>query len=54
MAAWEAPDPARPPVAALSERVELIVVAQAGAWAQVRGANGWTGWVDGRLLVPRR
>ena len=54
MAAWEAPDPARPPAAALSERVELIVVAQAGAWAQVRGANGWTGWVDGRLLVPRR
>jgi len=29
-------------------------VAQGGAWAQVRGLNGWTGWVDGRLLVPRR
>ena len=53
MAAWGAPDPSRPPVAMLSERVELIVVAQAGAWAQVRGINGWTGWVDGRLLVPR-
>ena len=53
MAAWGAPDPSRPPVAMLSERVELIVVAQAGAWAQVRGINGWTGWVDGRLLVPQ-
>jgi len=52
--AWDAPDPARPPVARLSERVELIALARAGAWAQVRGGNGWTGWVDGRLLVPRR
>jgi RsiW-degrading membrane proteinase PrsW (M82 family) len=54
IAAWEVPDPARPPIAMLPERVELIVLAQAGAWAQVRGANGWTGWVDGRLLVQRR
>jgi hypothetical protein len=52
--AWDAPDPARPPVVRLSERVELVVVSRAGAWAQVRGGNGWTGWVDGRLLVPRR
>jgi RsiW-degrading membrane proteinase PrsW (M82 family) len=51
MAAWDAPDPARQPVAWLAERVELVVLAQAGAWAQVRGVNGWTGWVDGRLLV---
>ncbi|MFI5259036.1 MAG: PrsW family glutamic-type intramembrane protease [Candidatus Limnocylindrales bacterium] len=54
MAAWDYPDPRRPPVAMLSERVELIVVGQAGAWAQVRGVNGWTGWVDGRLLIARR
>ncbi|HEY1167761.1 MAG TPA: PrsW family glutamic-type intramembrane protease [Candidatus Limnocylindrales bacterium] len=54
MAAWDVPDPARPPVARLSEHVELVIVAQGGAWAQVRGLNGWTGWVDGRLLVPRR
>jgi len=53
MPAWDAPDPARRPVAHLSERVELVFMAQAGAWAQVRGVNGWTGWVDGRLLVPR-
>jgi RsiW-degrading membrane proteinase PrsW (M82 family) len=52
--AWAAPDPSRPPVATLSERVELVVVAREGAWAQVRGVNGWTGWVDGRLIVERR
>jgi hypothetical protein len=49
--AWDAPDPSRPPVAMLSERVELVVVAWAGAWAQVRGVNGWTGWVDGRRII---
>ena len=52
--AWQAPDPTRQPLAVLSERVELVVVSRAGAWAQVRGVNGWTGWVDGRLLVERR
>lgn len=52
--AWQAPDPARRPVAVLAERVELVVVSRAGAWAQVRGVNGWSGWVDGRLLVERR
>ena len=49
-----APAPARQPVALLSERVELVVLSRAGAWAQVRGVNGWTGWVDGRLIVERR
>jgi len=52
--AWDAPDPARQPVALLSERVELVVIARAGAWAQVRGVNGWTGWVDGRRILERR
>ena len=51
MAAWDAPVSARPPVARLSERVELLVTARVGAWAQVRASNGWSGWVDGRLLV---
>ena len=52
--AWDAPEPARQPVAILSERVELVVLSRAGAWAQVRGVNGWTGWVDGRRIVERR
>lgn len=52
--AWDAPEPALQPVAILSERVELVVLSRAGAWAQVRGVNGWTGWVDGRRIVERR
>ena len=53
MAAWGAPDPSRPPVAMLPPWLELAVEAIAGEWAQVRAANGWRGWVDGRLLLPR-
>jgi RsiW-degrading membrane proteinase PrsW (M82 family) len=54
MAAWLAPDGARLPVVVLPERAELLVEARSGPWARVRAANGWTGWVDGRLLVNRR
>jgi SH3-like domain-containing protein len=52
MAAWSAPDPSQPPVAMLPPWLELAVEAKAGEWAQVRAANGWRGWVDGRLLLP--
>ena len=52
MAAWETPDGSRPPIAQLPAYVELVVEANAGAWAQVRASNGWRGWVDGRLLTP--
>jgi len=51
--AWASPDPTRPPVAVLPPWLELAVEAQAGDWAQVRAANGWRCWVDGRLLLPR-
>jgi hypothetical protein len=53
MPAWHDPDPTVEPVATLAGGVELRVVAETGAWARVVGANGWEGWVDGRLLVPR-
>ena len=53
MAAWNAPDPSRPPMLNLPERLELVVETRAGAWAQVRAVNGWRGWVDGRRLVDR-
>jgi hypothetical protein len=53
MAAWAAPDPSRPPVVNLSERLELVVESRAGAWALVRAVNGWRGWVDGRRLIDR-
>lgn len=51
--AWVHPDPDEEPAAQLAAGVELRVVAESGAWANVVAANGWTGWVDGRLLRPR-
>jgi hypothetical protein len=37
----------------LGGRLELVVVERAGDWARVVAVNGWSGWVDGRRLVPR-
>lgn len=51
MAAWDAPDPSRPQMVTLAGGVQLSIVEERGAWAHVMGSNGWTGWVDGRLLV---
>ncbi|MEW6058639.1 MAG: SH3 domain-containing protein [Actinomycetota bacterium] len=51
MQAWAAPDPASSVVARLDPGLELRVDEVAGAWARVTASNGWTGWVDGRLLV---
>jgi hypothetical protein len=53
MPAWAEPDAGAEPVASLDGGVELRVVAESGAWARVVGANGWEGWVDGRLLQAR-
>jgi len=51
--AWAAPDPTKEVVANLPAGTELIVVENLGAWAHVIARNGgWSGWVDGRLLVP--
>ena len=52
-AAWPAPDPSLPPIVTLGGRLELVVAERAGDWARVVAVNGWTGWVDGRRLVPR-
>ncbi len=54
MAAWPTPDGSRLPAVVLPERLQLVVEARSGAWAEVRAANGWRGWVDGRLLADRR
>ena len=51
MAAWSAPDPSQAAVAQLAPGVQLRLLEERGAWAHVMGSNGWTGWVDGRLLV---
>ncbi|MFJ9904636.1 hypothetical protein ACIRVK_17365 [Streptomyces sp. NPDC101152] len=50
MPAWEAPDPARPTVP-LDPLLPVQLVERRGEWARVLCANGWSAWVDGRLLV---
>jgi hypothetical protein len=54
MAAWDYPDPSRPPRVVLSAGLDLVVDGVAGEWALVRAVNGWRGWVDGRRLSTRR
>jgi hypothetical protein len=54
MAAWPTPDGSRLPAVVLPERLQLVVEVRSGAWAEVRAANGWRGWVDGRLLADPR
>lgn len=44
------PDAAQPVSANLAAGVELQILQQSGDWAYVMGGNGWTGWVDVRLL----
>lgn len=53
MAAYAAPDPSLSAVVTLDGRLPLIVAERAGDWARVEADTGWTGWVDGRRLVPR-
>lgn len=50
MDAWSEPEATSPPTADLEPRIAMQLLGTAGAWAQVRGENGWEGWVDGRLL----
>jgi protease PrsW len=50
LAAWPSPDPAGASTP-LAGGLPLEVVARVADWAQVRAANGWTGWVDARRLV---
>ncbi|MGW6009486.1 hypothetical protein [Streptomyces sp. NPDC055210] len=48
--AWDAPDPARPTVP-LDALLPVRLVERRGDWGHVLCANGWSAWVDGRLLV---
>ncbi|MCH0566612.1 hypothetical protein [Streptomyces sp. MUM 2J] len=50
MPAWEAPDPARPTVS-LDPLLPVQLTERRGDWGHVLCANGWSAWVDGRLLV---
>jgi hypothetical protein len=51
MQAWAAPDPAGAVIATLGGHLPVQVTEVRGAWAHVLCSNGWTGWVDDRLLV---
>lgn len=50
--AYEAPGNATT-VARLDPGLEVEVIERTGDWTHVRCSNGWTTWVDGRLLVDR-
>ncbi|MFD0379877.1 hypothetical protein [Streptomyces sp. NPDC059525] len=48
--AWEAPDVARP-TAPLDPFLPVQLLSRRGEWTEILCANGWSAWVDGRLLV---
>jgi hypothetical protein len=48
--AWETPDATRP-TAALDALLPVQLVDRRGDWGRILCSNGWSGWVDGRLLV---
>ena len=48
--AWGAPDPSGPVVANLAPGLPIQVTEVRGAWARVICSNGWTGWIDGRII----
>jgi len=47
------PDPAATPNVRLNAVLELKLVERVGDWAHVEASNGWTGWVDARMLVDQ-
>lgn len=51
LAAWEAPDVSRPTVP-LDALLPVQLLERRGDWARIVCCNGWSAWVDGRLLVP--
>ncbi|MET9514458.1 hypothetical protein [Streptomyces sp. NPDC002994] len=50
MATWEAPDVSRP-TEPLDPLLPVQLIGRRGDWGQILCANGWSAWVDGRLLV---
>ncbi|MGW0119683.1 hypothetical protein [Streptomyces sp. NPDC003327] len=48
--AWESPDPGRPTVS-LDAFLPVQLMERAGDWGRVLCSNGWSAWVDARLLV---
>ncbi|MFD3416428.1 hypothetical protein [Streptomyces decoyicus] len=50
MATWTAPDTTRP-TAPLDPLLPVQVIERRGDWARALCSNGWSAWVDGRLLL---
>ncbi|MFE0650480.1 hypothetical protein ACFVZH_18025 [Streptomyces sp. NPDC059534] len=50
LAAWEAPDPGLP-TSPLDAFLPVRLEERTGDWGRVLCSNGWTAWVDARLLV---
>jgi hypothetical protein len=50
--AWAQPDPTSHLVGRLPGGEEVQVVQWLGPWAHALTDRGWSGWVDGRYLVP--
>ncbi|MFE2722690.1 hypothetical protein [Kitasatospora sp. NPDC059327] len=50
MASWAAPDPAQPS-ARLDALLPVRLLGRQGDWGNVLCSNGWSTWVDGRLLI---
>ncbi|MET9675572.1 hypothetical protein ABZY68_21105 [Streptomyces sp. NPDC006482] len=50
LSAWEAPDPGLP-TASLDAFLPVRLTERAGDWGRVMCSNGWSAWVDARLLV---
>ncbi|MFE3935076.1 hypothetical protein ACFXPJ_15145, partial [Streptomyces goshikiensis] len=48
--AWEEPDTSRP-TTPLDAFLPVQLRSRRGEWAEILCANGWSAWVDGRLLV---
>src|SRR5919198_6035129 len=48
--AWEAPDASRP-TTPLDALLPVQLVDRYGDWGRIVCANGWSAWVDGRLLI---
>ncbi|MET7860667.1 hypothetical protein ABZS81_26335 [Streptomyces sp. NPDC005318] len=48
--AWEAPDVSLP-TEPLDPLLPVQLITRRGDWGQILCANGWSAWVDGRLLV---
>jgi hypothetical protein len=51
--AWSEPDGSAPPATQLQAGVEVRIAERKGDWAHVECWNGWSGWLNGRLLVRR-